>query len=402
MVVIVAIVVVVGDGDDGAGGDGGGDGDGSYRWHSGSDGGDSGGVIMVVVVVVVMTTVMEMGDNNSFAQSHMNSSDEDKFLTEIVHQQQPCFSFESVYHSSTMQHNTANFTTSTIESTLSCEEYARFDKRHNNMLKSNSSSNSINISQDHVAASHKPSAASSSSPNTFIFSFENSTVEPALHRPSPKDFGGDGTCSSILCSKRTMSNHIIEPKAKQGTKKFKSSSETQDHIMAERKRRRELTEKFIALSATIPGLKKTDKAYILREAMNYMKHLQERVKELENQNKRTTAEDSVIFIEKSHAFAKEENKSCETKSLLQVEARVLEKEVLIGIHCEKQKDIVLKIMALLQNLHLSLASSSVLPFGTSTLKVTIIAQMGDKFSMNVNDLVKNLWQDLLKSHEIQN
>ncbi|XP_027336968.1 transcription factor bHLH25-like [Abrus precatorius] len=297
-----------------------------------------------------------------------------------------------------MQYNNVFATTN---SSLSSED-ASYDEKHG---KSNSS-NSI-ISQD--VASHKHSAPSLS---TFILSFENSSVEPALQdRPnnSPKHFGGDATCSSIMSSKRTLGNHITKPKVKQGNKKFRSSSEIQDHILAERKRRQELTERFIALSATIPGLKKTDKAYILREAINYMKQLQERVEELENQNKRRRT-DSVICIKKSKVSAKEESTSCERNfdsgyrsptPLPQVEARVLEKEVLIGIHCEKQKDIVLKIMALLQNLHLSLASSSVLPFGTSTLKVTIIAQMDDKYCLTVNDLVKSLRKDLLKSHGIQ-
>ncbi|RDX86202.1 Transcription factor bHLH25, partial [Mucuna pruriens] len=116
-----------------------------------------------------------------------------------------------------------------------------------------------------------------------------------------------------------------------------------------------------------------------------MKQLQERVKELENQHKRKSAESRILFIKKSQACSKlEEHMSRKTNNsygghrstppLPQVEARILEKEVLIGIHCQKEKDIVLKIMALLQNLHLSLASSSVLPFGTSILKVTIIAQ----------------------------
>lgn len=124
----------------------------------------------------------------------------------------------------------------------------------------------------------------------------------------------------------------------------------------------------------------TDKAYILREAINYVKQLQERVKELENQNKRKK-EESIIFVKKSHACTNEETNISSSghgfkKELLpKVEARVLEKQILIGIHCEKQMDIVLRLMALLQNLHLSLASSSVLPFGTSTLKVTIIAQV---------------------------
>ncbi|KAK7350507.1 hypothetical protein VNO77_09204 [Canavalia gladiata] len=373
-----------------------------------------------------------MDEDNSKSQSHMNSFDQDKFLTQIVHHP-PNFPFQSFLHSSTMQYNNifTTTTTNTIDTSLSYED-ASYDEKHGSMLKSTSSNSLISVP----------------SPSTFILSFEKSSVEPALHhdRPnSPKNFGGDATSSSIMGSKRTLSNHITKPN-KQGTKKFRSSSEIQDHIMAERKRRQELTERFIALSATIPGLKKvrkssismstyaekeirkplyreikagycgrkklsmlifkeTDKAYILREAIIYMKQLQERVKELEHQSKRKRT-DSVIFIKKSQVCSKEAftnsyNGIRSPTPLPQVEARVLEKEVLIGIHCEKQKDIVLKIMTLLQNLHLSLASSSVLPFGTSTLKVTIIAQMGDKYCTTVNDLVKNLRQDLLKSYAIQ-
>lgn len=123
---------------------------------------------------------------------------------------------------------------------------------------------------------------------------------------------------------------------------------------------------------------------------------------LENENKRKTTY-SKIFIKKSQVCSREEaTSSCETNSnyrstpppLPQVEARMLEKEVLIGIHCQKQKDIVLKIMALLQNLHLSLASSSVLPFGTSTLKVTIIAQV------NNNDNISFSWQSTFLEKKI--
>jgi len=128
-----------------------------------------------------------------------------------------------------------------------------------------------------------------------------------------------------------------------------------------------------------------------------VKQLQERVNELENHNKRKR--DSVIFIKKSQACIIDKEKStssCEEnfdndddhryyskKELPRVEARVIDKEILIGIHCEKQKDIVIRLMALLQNLHLSLASSSVLPFGTSTLKVTIIAQVIIKQYINI-------------------
>ncbi|KAJ1439613.1 Myc-type, basic helix-loop-helix [Sesbania bispinosa] len=343
-----------------------------------------------------------MGRNNCIDQSHVNSLDEENFLTEMVQQQQSSFPFESGYHSSsTMQCNKNAFTI--IDGGTTTLSY---DEGQGKMLNNDIfNSNSIISHQDATSNNHIPN------PNTFILSF--STMEQALHHEPSSPKLVDAPASAFLCKETSLNDYITEPKVKQQTnKKCRSSSEVNDHIMAERKRRQQLTERFIALSATIPGLKKTDKAYILREAINYMKQLQERVKELENENKRKTTESTVIFIKKSQVCSKEEttsSSSCETnsdrfkKALPQVEARVLEKEkeVLIGIHCEKQKDIVLRIMALLQNLHLSLASSSVLPFGTSTLKVTIIARMDDEYCMSVNDLVKNLRHDLLELHDIE-
>ncbi|KAK7386179.1 hypothetical protein VNO78_26213 [Psophocarpus tetragonolobus] len=374
---------------------------------------------------------LETSGDNCNEQSHINSLDQETNLNGIIALESRNLSFQNVHHhyqSSTMPYNNNNvnnFPTTMGSSSLSYEEPS-IDERHCKMVKSSSNSSNSIISQDAAFAnsnSHIPYASTSTpSSSTFILSFENSTVEPAALQNRPKSnnhyyspnkhFGGDAICSSLLSSEATVlsSEHVTKPaKAKQGAKKCRSSSETQDHIMAERKRRQELSERFIALSATIPGLKKTDKAYILREAITYMKQLQERVKELEeNQNKRKRVDSKIFIIKKSKVCSREEvMTSCETNSytsttsLPQVEARVLEKEVLIGIHCQKQKDIVLKIMAMLQNFHLSLTSSSVLPFGTSTLKVTIVAQMGDKYCMTVNDVVKSLRQDLLKSHDIQ-
>nr|XP_027187108.1 transcription factor bHLH18-like isoform X1 [Cicer arietinum] len=263
-----------------------------------------------------------------------------------------------------------------------------------NMLNNSNTSNSL-ISQEYNYASN-----SQQEPSQYILSFEKSIVEL-----SPNS--AIATCSSIMGQKTTLNNNVSElPKAKERTKSFRSSSETQDHILAERKRRQVITERFIALSAIIPGLKRTDKAYILREAINYVKQLQEKVKDLENPNKMKKG-DSLIFIKNSQASTTEETTSCEEKidnskkELPKVEARVIEKEILIEIHCEKQKDIVVRLMVLLQNLHLSLACSSVLPFGNSILKVTIIAQMNDEYCMTMNDLVKTLRQDLLESHDNQ-
>lgn len=155
-------------------------------------------------------------------------------------------------------------------------------------------------------------------------------------------------------------------------------------------RQRELTERLLALSATIPGLKKKmDNTYILDKASNYVKQLQERVRELEQEveshnfsyNKGTTScceVNSGYFYEPNHNI------------LPEVRARVLHKEVLVIIHCEKQKGIMLKILSQLESLHLTVVNSSVLPFGKSTLDITIIAQMGDGYNMTADELVNSL------------
>lgn len=318
------------------------------------------------------------------SQSHINSFDEQEFLREIL--QPPEFSPEtenpSPYPCSTIQNNPA---TSPSSSSLLSFDETSFDGNNDTMHISNSTNSIMSLDKK-----------SPNSPlTTYLLSFDNSSVEPMIHEPSSKQ--------DSVTKRTTREDDLEEPRVHQGTKRDRSSPKTQDHIMAERKRRRELTGCIIALSATIPGLKKMDKAYVLREAVNYIKQLQEHVKELENQNKNRRVV-SVIHIRKSQASTNKCTTYCETnsdKSPLEVEARLSEKEVLIAIRCEKKKDIVLKIHALLGKLHLSISRSSVLSFGISTLIITIIAQMHDEYSMTMDDLVKRLRVDMLESHHMQ-
>ncbi|KAK7261982.1 hypothetical protein RIF29_28309 [Crotalaria pallida] len=114
----------------------------------------------------------------------------------------------------------------------------------------------------------------SSTPRTYILSFDNSTIIPATPEPclanekmgtrssssSNKSNNNNNNSPPLSSKKVTMENRNVEPKQKanQGGKKNRNDSQTMEHIMAERRRRQELTEKFIALSATIPDLKKVE------------------------------------------------------------------------------------------------------------------------------------------------
>ncbi|KAG4972665.1 hypothetical protein AAZX31_13G349300 [Glycine max] len=238
------------------------------------------------------------------------------------------------------------------------------------------------------------SIMSSLFPTTYILSFDKSAAELLPTETDHRDYSS----SQLPSSSNSRANH--------GTnKKPRSASESLDHIMSERNRRQELTSKFIALAATIPGLKKMDKAHVLREAINYVKQLQERIEELEEDIRKNGVESAITII-RSHLCIDDDSNTDEecygpNEALPEVEARVLGKEVLIKIYCGKQKGILLKIMSQLERLHLYISTSNVLPFG-NTLDITITAQMGDKYNLVVNDLVKELRQvAMMKSCDVQ-
>lgn len=190
----------------------------------------------------------------------------------------------------------------------------------------------------------------------------------------------------------------------------KASQPVQDHIIAERKRREKLSQRFIALSALVPGLKKMDKASVLGDAIKYMKQLQEKVRVLEEEQTKAKTVESVVIVRKSQMLpsdnaAAEASDSCSdsagggggsssfdesTVLLPEIEARFCERSVLIRIHCEKIKGLLEKAISVIENLHLTVTNSSAMTFGSAALDITIIAQMDSEFCMTLEDLVGNL------------
>ncbi|KAF7803807.1 transcription factor bHLH25-like [Senna tora] len=206
--------------------------------------------------------------------------------------------------------------------------------------------------------------------------------------------------SDMLVSHGSLGNQNFVFKANQDSRKRGSSpklSQPQDHIIAERKRREKLSQRFIALSALVPGLKKMDKASVLGDAIKYLKQLQEKVKVLEEEQTRRKTVESVVIVKKSQLFGDDEGgHSCSDsggpidEALPEIEARFCERNVLIRIHCEKRTGVVEKTMSEIEKLPLIVNGSSVMTFGTSALDITIIAQMDSEFSMTVKDVVRNL------------
>ncbi|KAK4269461.1 hypothetical protein QN277_022615 [Acacia crassicarpa] len=178
---------------------------------------------------------------------------EEDLLRETLHQPSLSSLSDSIINTTTTADaGGASVTTTTVSSLSSGASQSKHDSP----------------SSGHASFCDKP-AKISSHQSTYILSFDKSMVIPATANEAggyEKHEAANTRASSL---KRTPENNESESKVHQKTKKSRSSSETLDRITSDRKRRQELSQKFIALSATIPGLKKIDKSSVLSEANHH-------------------------------------------------------------------------------------------------------------------------------------
>nr|UFA45749.1 bHLH55 [Pinus massoniana] len=202
--------------------------------------------------------------------------------------------------------------------------------------------------------------------------------------------------SNVATGNRHRQSNQVPKKGASGT--------SQDHIMAERKRREKLSQRFIALSAIVPGLKKMDKASVLGDAIKYVKQLQDRIKALEEQAPKNTVQ-SVVYLKEELCNYDEDtayqdsseiknsssSEKCVTGVLSpQIEIRVVHRNVLIHVHCEKRNGLLLQFLAELLKLHLTVVNASVLSFSETTFDLTFNAEMEEGCDLTVKDIAKAL------------
>jgi hypothetical protein len=169
------------------------------------------------------------------------------------------------------------------------------------------------------------------------------------------------------------------------------ASQNQEHILAERKRREKLSQRFIALSKIVPGLKKMDKASVLGDAIKYVKQLQDQVKGLEEEARRRPVE-AAVLVKKSQLSADDDDgSSCDenfdggeaTAGLPEIEARVSERTVLVKIHCENRKGALITALSEVETIGLTIMNTNVLPFTSSSLDITIMATVSSQSPSNL-------------------
>uniref|UniRef100_A0A7N0VED9 BHLH domain-containing protein n=1 Tax=Kalanchoe fedtschenkoi TaxID=63787 RepID=A0A7N0VED9_KALFE len=253
----------------------------------------------------------------------------------------------------------------------------------------------------------------SSSSFSQIISFGNSgKSDESLYAGGLNDIvqrSGEATyghiCESNKPALRRQNNYLTSTGSGR-TERMITSFGQQDHVVAERMRREKLNQRFIALSALVPSLKKMDKASVLAGAAKYLKELQERVKALEEKTAQKEVE-PVMSVKKSRLSFTDEtsstDESSETEqlssdcSLPEIEARICGESVLIKIHCESSPGLAGNILVEVEKLKLAVVSSHTVPFGTHSTDITIVAKMEVGCSSAPKELVRSLRQAVLKA-----
>uniref|UniRef100_A0A7C9A3Y8 BHLH domain-containing protein n=1 Tax=Opuntia streptacantha TaxID=393608 RepID=A0A7C9A3Y8_OPUST len=191
------------------------------------------------------------------------------------------------------------------------------------------------------------------------------------------------------------------------SKRKREANQAQAHIMAERKRRELLGQRFIALSTIIPDLKKTDKMSVLGEAIKYLRQLQEKVKNLEEVVAKHTVESLVVkksqvIIDNddggsggagdndSSSFNVDSNNNNNKDSLPQIEVKVSGKTLLFRVYCEKEKGTFTKLFCELEKHGITVVNANVYPFGALALDITILAQMEMGLDMNMKEIIRSI------------
>ncbi|XP_047165383.1 transcription factor NAI1-like [Vigna umbellata] len=246
----------------------------------------------------------------------------------------------------------------------------------------------------------------------------NSLEEELMKEESGSGFGinknnnnmGDGSClkkstqransgsekqvfssCTLAFEDSTVVSNVADAAFHAKPEKKKSTFQTEQHIMAERKRREKISTMMIELSTMLPGLKKLDKISIVGKTIDYVKHLQNRVNDLQEQKRKTESvkccKNKGSNVNISEKFPK-------------VDASVSGKDVRIRVICDRREHIVTKLFSKLESHHLSIVCSSVLPLGSSALNISIICQV-EHVSMAIHELVNILNEDLLKLYNLQ-
>ncbi|GJN08561.1 hypothetical protein PR202_ga26498 [Eleusine coracana subsp. coracana] len=175
-------------------------------------------------------------------------------------------------------------------------------------------------------------------------------------------------------------------------RRIRTHLNTQEHVVAERRRREKMQQQFVALATIVPDLTKTDKISLLGGTIEYVKQLEQKVKALEEQSARRSNPEHTVFKSKCRISSDDDASSSRPRgsaassgatsvSIPTVEASIHGDTVLLKICCRERRGVLVMVISELENQGLSIINTSVLPFTDSCLSITITAKARLRFPL---------------------
>ncbi|WVZ57865.1 hypothetical protein U9M48_008200 [Paspalum notatum var. saurae] len=177
---------------------------------------------------------------------------------------------------------------------------------------------------------------------------------------------------------------------KKGHSGRRASSSVKEHVIAERKRREKMHHQFATLATIIPDITKTDKVSVLGSTIEYVHHLRDRLRTLQEEHhhiagSRTAAEcpqsDPLCCI----GSMGDGGKPAENPK---IEVDVRGTTILLRVVCREKKGVLIMVLTELEKHGLSIINTNVVPFAELSLNITITAQIEDGISTGTVELPK--------------
>ncbi|KAE8689781.1 hypothetical protein F3Y22_tig00110931pilonHSYRG00080 [Hibiscus syriacus] len=163
------------------------------------------------------------------------------------------------------------------------------------------------------------------------------------------------------------------------------SSAASRNIVSERNRRKQLNQRLFALRAVVPNISKMDKASIIKDAIDYIKQLQEQlagiqaeVMEMENNNPETKVRQQLPLLLRSHntnIF----NPTSSPIQLLQLKVTPMgDNTLLVSITCSKRADTIVKLCQLFESFNLKIITANITALPGTLVLNTLFIEADEK------------------------
>lgn len=122
-----------------------------------------------------------------------------------------------------------------------------------------------------------------------------------------------------------------------------------------------------------------DKATILGDAVKYVRELQDKVKTLEKDDATGGTIQSTVLVKKPCRMPDDDDvvasgSNGSLQQLPEIEARLSDKSVLLRLHCDNARGLLVKVLSEVEKMSLSITHTNVMPFPASTAIITITAK----------------------------